>query len=300
LPDVVTVSASQALDCRQGPGEEHPVAARLAAGEEALVLGLSPNELWWNVVTPATPHASCWLPTASTTHQGDISQVPLVQPPSASDDPAARPMVAIEGIGIDEKGRYTAVFTVANFEPLYPGGTHMHFFWNTFSPTDVGIGGEANRLSHGELTPFDGFRTEDRPPTATDLCVVAANPDHSVIPDSGNCYPLPDVPRVSITDIQIDGQAHYAVDFEVAHFEPAYPGGTHIHFYWDTFSESDVGIGGEANRLSHGGPSPFAGFLASDRPEGAKRLCAVVAVPDHTVIPGSGNCFDLPDVSAEG
>jgi hypothetical protein len=119
-----------------------------------------------------------------------------------------------------------------------------------------------------------------------------------VIPDSGACYPLPDIPRIRITDIAIDGQGQYAVAFEVRHFEPAYPG-THIHFFWDTFSEEDVGIGGDANRRAYGGPSPFAGLAASDRPAEARRLCAVVAVPDHTVLPNSGNCFALPDVAAD-
>jgi serine/threonine protein kinase len=302
LPDVVTLSAEQALDCLQGPGDEYPVIGRLAAGEVTLVRGLAPNELWWKVVTPGSPETSCWLPTTRTTPAGDISRVPLVDESSASGNPAVHPMpmVAIEGIGIDEEGRYTAVFTVANFAPAYPGGTHMHFFWNTFSPADVGIGGEANRISHGELAPFAGFRADERPPTATKMCVVVANPDHTVITDSGSCYPLPDVPRVHIAGIQIDEQGHYAVDFEVEHFEPVYPGGTHIHFFWDTFSEADVGIGGEASRLSHGGPSPFVGFLTSDRPAEARRLCAVVAVPDHTVVPGSGNCFVLPDVASGG
>ncbi|NLF10271.1 MAG: serine/threonine protein kinase [Anaerolineaceae bacterium] len=298
LPDVVTVSAEQALQCRVGPGDEHPVAAELPAGEPTLVLGLAPNELWWNVVTPGDLGATCWLPTVGTNVTGDISRLPLVEAPEEF-DPAARPMAAIEGIGVDEKGRYSAVFTVINFEPAYPGGTHMHFFWNTFSPEDVGIGGEANRLSHGSLEPFAGFRADERPPTATDLCVVVANPNHTVIPDSGNCYPLPDVPRVRITGISLDEQGQYAVDFAVEHFEPAYPG-THIHFFWDTFSEEDVGIGGEANRRAHGGPSPFGGLAAAERPAEATRLCAVVAVPDHTVIPRSGNCFDLPDVAGEG
>ncbi|RPI53689.1 MAG: serine/threonine protein kinase, partial [Chloroflexi bacterium] len=67
LPDVVTVSAEQALDCLLGPGQEYPVAAQLGAGEVAVVRGLAPNELWWNVVTPASPETICWLPTIGTT-----------------------------------------------------------------------------------------------------------------------------------------------------------------------------------------------------------------------------------------
>lgn len=44
----------------------------------------------------------------------------------------------------------------------------------------------------------------------------------------------------------------------------------------------------------YGGPSPFTGYGAADRPLGATRLCVLVANPDHSIILGSGNCVDLP------
>jgi len=53
-------------------------------------------------------------------------------------------------------------------------------------------------------------------------------------------------------------------------------------------------MGGTGDRLMHGGPSPFTGYAVSDRPAQASQICALVANPDHSVILGSGNCFDLP------
>jgi hypothetical protein len=70
---------------------------------------------------------------------------------------------------------------------------YMHFF-NTVPPDQVGASGAGVRLMHGGPTPFSGYATSDRPDGATQICVLVANPDHSIIPDSGNCIDLPDSP----------------------------------------------------------------------------------------------------------
>jgi hypothetical protein len=44
-----------------------------------------------------------------------------------------------------------------------------------------------------------------------------------------------------------------------------------------------------------GGPTPFTGYATSDRPDGATQMCVLVANPDHSIIPDSGSCIDLPD-----
>jgi hypothetical protein len=206
------------------------------------------------------------------------------------------PTVTITDIAVDGDQRYVTDFAVEGFVPEYPGGTHIHFYFNIFTPDQVGIGGDANRRSHGGPPPFSGYGVADRPEGATQLCAIVANPDHSVIPGSGNCYTLPGLPTVEITGITVDGEGRYVVDHVTHGFTPEYPGGTHIHFFFDTFSPDQVGIGGDANRRSHGGPPPFTGYAAADRPEGATQLCAIVANPNHSVISNSGNCYHLPDV----
>lgn len=44
---------------------------------------------------------------------------------------------------------------------------------------------------YGGGSPFTGYGTSDRPAAATELCILVANPDHSVIQGTGNCFPLP-------------------------------------------------------------------------------------------------------------
>jgi serine/threonine protein kinase len=295
LPDVATVSSSQGLACRFGPGDTYPATSELPANLPALLQGLSADEQWWNVVNPQDPGNGCWLPVLGTEVSGDISRLPMIEPPPPETVPSA-PSVEIAGISLDDQGNYVVDFAVDGFTPAYPG-THIHFYFNTFTPEQVGIGGEANRRAWGAPPPFDGYASSDRPVGATELCAIVANPNHSVIADSGNCVRLPGLPTVQITGIGLDAQKNYVVDFGVDGFTPAYPG-THIHFYFNTFTLDQVGIGGDANRRAWGAPPPFNGYTAADRPEGATMLCAVVADPNHSVLAGSGNCFPLPDVMA--
>jgi serine/threonine protein kinase len=294
LPDIVTVTSEQDQACLFGPGEEYPAVGQLAAGDLALVRGLSYNELYWTVVNPENIEETCWLSTLVTQVSGDISQLPLVEGPPPGAEPAQPLSAEITGIGIGSESQYVVEHVTHGFEPVLPG-THMHFYFNTFSPQEVGIGGEANRRAYGGSTPFEAYLTDDRPPGATELCVIVANPDHSVMPNSGNCHVLPDLPSVEITEILVDQQERYVVDFGVDGFTPGMPG-THVHFFWNTFSAEDVGIGGDANRQAYGGPPPFTGYGRADLPENATRLCALVANPDHSVIPESGNCLALPDL----
>jgi hypothetical protein len=206
------------------------------------------------------------------------------------------PTVKITGISVNAQNQYVVDYDVQGFTPALPG-THIHFYFNTFTIDQVGIGGDANRRAYAGSPPFTGYATADRPYGATEMCAVVAHPDHSVMPDSGNCFRLAGLPSVQITNITLDANKKYVVDFTVDGFTPAIPG-NHIHFYFDTFALDQVGIGGDANRYAWGAPSPFTGYTAADRPDGAKKMCAVVADPNHAVLPGTGNCFPLPDVMA--
>ncbi len=184
-----------------------------------------------------------------------------------------------------------------DFVPAYPGGTHIHFYFNIFTADQVGIGGEANRRSYGEYTPFTGYAAADRPEGATQLCAVVANPTTRSSSTAAAAITLPGLPTRRDHRDHPGRRGPLCRPNSSPHgFTPQYPGGTHIHFYFNTFTADQVGIGGEANRRSYGSVPPFTGYAAADRPQGATQLCAVVANPDHTVIPNSGNCFHLPDV----
>ncbi len=79
--------------------------------------------------------------------------------------------------------RYEVSFTCSGFTPALPG-THVHFYFNTASPA---TGGQ----EYGGASPFTGYALADRPQAAQQMCIVAANADHSVITGSGSCTNLP-------------------------------------------------------------------------------------------------------------
>lgn len=95
-----------------------------------------------------------------------------------------------------------------------------------------------------------------------------------------------------ITGITLSG-SRYSVAFETAGFQPALPG-QHVHFFFDTVPPEQAGIPGTGPWFVYGGGSPFTGYATADRPAAASALCILVANPDHSVKPGTGNCFPLP------
>jgi hypothetical protein len=260
-------------------------------------IGGDANRRAWGAPPPFTGYASSDRPVGATEMCAIVANPDhSVIAGSGNCFPLPALSVQITGITVDAKGNYVIDFTTGGFLPSIPG-THIHFYFNTFTVDQIGIGGDANRRAWDASPPFSGYAVADRPNGATEMCAIVANPDHSVNVGSGNCVRLPGLPSVQITGITLDAKKNYVVDFTVNGFTPAIPG-NHIHFYFNTFTLDQVGIGGDANRRAWGAPPPFVGYAAADRPEGATMLCAIVADPNHAVLPGSGNCFPLPDVMA--
>jgi hypothetical protein len=186
LPDVNTAVPIFNDPCMAGPGPTYPVLGQLNAGQVLLVTGISPDEAWWTVNNPDNPEGTCWLQRSRSDFSGDMSTLPLAEFPPTPEGKS----VQITQIMLDAQGRYVVEFTTGGFTPALPG-THVHFYFDIFSVEQVGTTGGGNRLMFGEPSPFTGYTQVDRPPDATQLCAVVANPDHSVIDGSGNCFPLP-------------------------------------------------------------------------------------------------------------
>lgn len=194
LPDVVLATTQTDSACRLGADPSFAVFTPLFAGQSVLVRGISPDESWWNVASPENMDNSCWLAKEDATVSGDISTLPLVEPPPLPEGGNTSGFsVTITQITIDDQNHYVVEYTTQGFTPALPG-THLHFFFNTVTPDQVGITGGGNRLMTGGPAPFTGYLTTDRPPDATQMCVLVANPNHSVILNSGNCFQLPDAP----------------------------------------------------------------------------------------------------------
>jgi tRNA A-37 threonylcarbamoyl transferase component Bud32 len=108
--------------------------------------------------------------------------------------------------------------------------------------------------------------------------------------------PTPDKPYVVITDITLDSNYYYVVNYEVHNFPEGSPR-MHVHMFFDTVPPDQAGVPGSGPwKLTWGpyGDPPFTQYAESDRPSGATQMCSLVANPDHTVQPNSGNCMDLP------
>ena len=104
-------------------------------------------------------------------------------------------------------------------------------------------------------------------------------------------------PHARITDITMDEEFDYIVDFETYGFTPTLPG-VHLHFFFDTVAPEDAGVPApSSNWILYGGPSPFTQYNFTQRPfgpYGAEKMCVLVANPDHSVQLETGNCVKLP------
>ncbi len=131
-------------------------------------------------------------------------------------------------------------------------------------------------------------------PTATPAPLAPAGQLATPVPPASATSTIdPNGKYVRINNITIqDGR--YVVDYETFGFTEALPG-TNIHFFFNSVPPDQAGVPGKGPWVFFGGPTPFKGYAVANRPQGATQMCALVANPNHTVQPQSGNCFDLPN-----
>ena len=87
-------------------------------------------------------------------------------------------------------GRYVVDYEVFGYTQKLPG-MHVHFFFDTVPPTKAGMPAKGPWYVYAGPIPFKGYKVSDRPTKATQMCILVANPDHSVIQKTGNCVDLP-------------------------------------------------------------------------------------------------------------
>lgn len=89
-PVPVSASAKQAVNVRQGPGDQFRVVGRLPANTPALVIGKSEDGKWYQIAFPDAGTPS-WVSAAFVTVSGPIEQMPVVAvapPPTPTTGPA--------------------------------------------------------------------------------------------------------------------------------------------------------------------------------------------------------------------
>ncbi len=107
--------------------------------------------------------------------------------------------------------------------------------------------------------------------------------------------PTPETPYVVLTDIRLENNT-YVVDFEMHNVPPDQPQ-MHVHMFFNTVPPDQAGSPGSGPWKLIGGPygdSPFTLYGPANKPADATQMCGLIANPNHTVQPNSGNCLDLP------
>ena len=163
----------------------------LAAGASGMLTGAASSSPPASaaLVSSAPSVAASASPTPSASTAPTSTPIPsssALASPSAT--PAGR-QARITGIAITD-GRYVVDYQTFGYTPALPG-THMHFFFNTVSVADAGVPGAGPWFLYAGPAPFTGYKVSDKPADASQMCILVANPDHSIIPDTGNCMVLP-------------------------------------------------------------------------------------------------------------
>ena len=136
---------------------------------------------------PDTP-----LPSDTATPESTATPAETTTPsltPTATVPPGIT-FARIDSITIDDQNRYVVNYETFEFTEKLPG-MHVHFFFNTVSPENAGVPGSGPWILYGGPRPFTGYRVSDKPAAATQMCILVANPNHSVQANSGNCVDLP-------------------------------------------------------------------------------------------------------------
>jgi hypothetical protein len=68
-------------NCRTGPSPQYPSVSVLMVGQQSVVLGTNPEHTWWQIENPRKPGTKCWVWGSTTAVAGDVSSVPVVEPP---------------------------------------------------------------------------------------------------------------------------------------------------------------------------------------------------------------------------
>ena len=87
-------------------------------------------------------------------------------------------------------GRYVVDYEVFGYRQELPG-RHVHFFFDSVPPREAGVPGSGPWILYAGPSPFTRYSVSDRPDGASQMCILVANPDHSVIRRTGNCVDLP-------------------------------------------------------------------------------------------------------------
>ena len=144
------------------------------------------------VLQPTATSQPTPVPTATTAPTATVvlpSQTPAPIYTATPAVPSDRLYVLIKNITI-QNGQYVVDYETYHYTEALPG-IHVHFFFDTVEPENAGMPGNGPWILYGGPRPFTKYGVADRPNYANQMCALVANANHSVQPDSGNCFDLP-------------------------------------------------------------------------------------------------------------
>ncbi len=143
---------------------------------------------------PASAAATATATTEAVMVAATDTPAPIVYPTdtevSFTPTPST-PYVVITRISINDD-IYIVDYEVHNF-PDSPQ-LHVHMFFNTVPPEQAGSPASGPwKLTWGQYgdPPFTQYGVANRPAAASQMCALVANPNHSIILNTGNCVDLP-------------------------------------------------------------------------------------------------------------
>jgi serine/threonine-protein kinase len=131
-------------------------------------------------------------PTATTVPTDVPTDLPTETPTVAPTSTPDGAYVMIDSITLNGSA-YAVNYSVYNVPPD-SGNLHVHIFFDTVPPDQAGSPGSGPwQLSYGSFgdSPFTGYGPGNRG-NANQLCVLIANPNHTVNQGTGNCVDLPE------------------------------------------------------------------------------------------------------------
>ncbi len=149
-------------------------------------------------IASSQPTATPTMEPATITPEPTATSVPTAtMPPTATLEPTAiptatmppGPQVRIQSIVMDGS-TYVVEYETFEYTEVLPG-MHVHFYFNNQTQNQVGAGGGGIWKVYGGPRPFRGYTTANLPAGATQMCAIVANPNHTIILDTGNCIDLP-------------------------------------------------------------------------------------------------------------
>ena len=144
--------------------------------------------------SPANQRRAWRRPSASIAPPSSPSPTPVPTPtPTPSGQQARILSIKVSG------GRYVVDYQVFGYKQVLPG-KHVHFFFDTVPPRRRACPATGPWFVDAGPIPFKGYKVSDKPSKATQMCILFANPDHSVVQGTGNCVDLPNSLRPKVVD----------------------------------------------------------------------------------------------------